>query len=160
MRAADHNTKRTVRRMLMQVPALLPILLCLLVSACAREGEIVCYEDITDPEGWYERDTIYLRPDTIVTDGTYRCDLSIRTTAIYPYRNFSVIARIKGSQERHTLHFDIKNSGAAYHEHQATLGQMTLHRGDSVIVAVKQNMRRETMPGVAGVGLRLLKVGE
>ena len=160
MRAPDYITKRIARWMLMPVLALMPILLCLLVSACAKEGEIVCYEDITDPEGWWERDTIYLRPDTIALAGTYRCDLNIRTTSVYPYRNFSVIAHINGRKERHTLHFDIANNGTAYTEQQATLGLLTLQRGDSVIVAVKQNMRRETMPGIAGVGLRLMKVGE
>lgn len=134
------------------------MLLTLVITSCNREGEITCYEDIEDPEGWYEKDTIYLRPDSVSIAGTYRCDISIRTTATYPYRNFSVIAQVKGTQERRTLHFDIERSGAPYNEQQATLGQLTLSRGDSIVVAVKQNMRRETMPGVAAVGVRLTKI--
>jgi len=136
------------------------ILLCLLITSCSREGEIACYEDITDPEGWYEKDTIYLRPDSVSAAGTYQCDITIRTTVAYPYSNFSVLAKVEGSQERHTLHFNISESGTPYHEEQATLGQLSLQKGAAIVVAVKQNMRRETVPGIAAVGLRLVKVGE
>ena len=136
------------------------ILLTLVTASCSRDGEITCYEDITDPEGWYERDTIYLRPDTVTIAGTYQCDITIRTTVAYPYSNFSVLAKVEGSQERHTLHFNISEGGTPYHEEQAMLGQLSLQKGASIVVAVKQNMRRETVPGIAAVGLRLVKVGE
>jgi gliding motility-associated lipoprotein GldH len=136
------------------------ILLTLVTASCSRDGEITCYEDITDPEGWYESDTIYLRPDTVTIAGTYQCDITIRTTVAYPYSNFSVLAKVEGSQERHTLHFNISESGTPYHEEQATLGQLSLQKGAAIVVAVKQNMRRETVPGIAAVGLRLVKVGE
>ena len=136
------------------------ILLTLFTASCSRDGEITCYEDITDPEGWYERDTIYLRPDTVTTAGTYQCDITIRTTVAYPYSNFSVLAKVEGSQERHTLHFNISEGCTPYHEEQATLGQLSLQKGAAIVVAVKQNMRRETVPGIAAVGLRLVKVGE
>ncbi|MBR2204319.1 MAG: hypothetical protein IJ914_09080 [Prevotella sp.] len=136
------------------------ILLTLVTASCSRDGEITCYEDITDPEGWYESDTIYLRPDTVTIAGTYQCDITIRTTVAYPYSNFSVLAKVEGSQERHTLHFNISEGGTPYHEEQATLGQLSLQKGAAIVVAVKQNMRRETVPGIAAVGLRLVKVGE
>lgn len=136
------------------------ILLCLLITSCSREGEIACYEDITDPEGWYEKDTIYLRTDSVSAAGLYQCYINIRTTAAYPYRNFSVIAQVQGTKNRRILHYDITSNGATYHEQQATMGQIALQRGDSVVVAVKQNMRRETMPGIAAVGLKLVKIRE
>lgn len=136
------------------------IVLTLVTASCSRDGEITCFEDITDPEGWYERDTIYLRPDSVTIAGTYRCDITIRTTVAYPYSNFSVLAKVVGSKERHTLHFNIPESGTPYHEEQATLGLLTLQRDSAIVVAVKQNMRRETVPGIAAVGLRLVKIGE
>lgn len=161
--------------------ALLTTLCLLLVSCLDGERLISRYKDITTPGGWYEKDTIYLQPDTISLSGTYHCNLSIRVSSLYPYRNFSVRAQVKvytkagGEQGRDSLtairrelHYDIaprqyshiafdgkKGYGMAYHEYDTPLGELQLNRGDSVVVAVKQNMRRETIPGIASVGVVL-----
>ena len=64
---------------------------------------------------------------------------------------------------RREVHYDIVPSGSsifnsktstgvAYHDYEASLGQFSLTQGDSVVVAVKQNMRRETIPSISSVG--------
>ena len=76
-------------------------------------------------------------------------------------------ARVEGRKLlRREVHYDIvpqgssifnskTSTGVAYHDYEASLGQFSLAQGDSVVVAVKQNMRRETIPSISSVGVIL-----
>lgn len=167
------------RRNSVRLLTLMVLCLCSAFISCQQRSDMVAkYKDITTPGGWYEKDTILLPLDTIPLSGTYSCQLCIRANNLYPYQNFSVIAQMtcydkerkkKGEGVkllRREVHYDIvpssssilnaqSSAGMAYHDYEANLGQFTLDQGDSVVVAVKQNMRRETVPHISSVGVVL-----
>ena len=49
----------------------------------------------------------------------------------------------------------IEGDGISFFQYQFSIRDLSLHQGDSIHVSLTHNMKREIMPGVADVGLRL-----
>lgn len=137
---------------------------CLFMS-CTTSTLYHHYEHTADG-GWDKRDTLIFKTDTVIHAGEYTTTLCIRTDATYPYRNLSVratqILEPGGHLSTHTIDMDIRQKngtqaadGITYYTYEAPIGRVTLRPGDSLTVKVAHNMRRETMPGVTDVGVKV-----
>lgn len=122
----------------------------------------------TAEEGWDKRDTFYFTIDTLLREGDYRTTLCLRTDATYPYRNLSVRAamtvRPGNTSIMQRLDFRIENqdrrangNGITLKNHEKYIGTIHLKPGDSLTVKVAHNMRRETMPGIKDIGIKVTK---
>lgn len=123
------------------------------------------YTDISE-EGWLNRDTLTFKVDTIRKAGDYTTYLCVRTQYEYPYRYLSVIAEQtvmpKGKKQKAVEKLEIVNkegaqggTGITYHTYEVPMFDEALAPGDSMRIAVKHNMTRETMPGIISVGIKV-----
>ena len=53
---------------------------------------------------------------------------------------------------------NILGKGVNYYQHVFPLTNISLSEGESVVIAIRHNMIRETLPGIADVGIRLSKL--
>lgn len=116
--------------------------------------------------GWEKRDTFRFTVDTIRSAGTYVTLLCLRATAAYPYQNLSVRAiqtrRPDGMALSRVLRLGIHDAhgapqgdGITLYTYETVIDTVTLSPGDTLHVKVGHNMRRETMPGITDVGVRI-----
>lgn len=142
----------------------LVVAVCLFASCSA--GTAYHHFEHTAEDGWDKRDTFFFNIDTILRAGNYVTTLCIRTDATYPYRNLSVratqIVKPRNIISTHTIDFNIiqengthNGNGITFYTYEMPLGTLSLHPGDSLLVKVAHNMRRELMPGITDVGLRV-----
>lgn len=147
-----------------------------MLTACI--GGIACehYQEVP-PTGMDRRDTLMLCNDTIGETGIYNTVISVRTDNTYPYTNISLgveqkvfpakaaegdsIIR-KPWRRYRTVECSVvgdngkrAGSGIIYKVSEMQAFVDTLHSGDSVVVRVFHNMRRETMPGITHIGVKI-----
>lgn len=146
--------------------ATLIVAICLLAS-CAMDTVYYHFQQIAE-EGWDKRDTLLFRIDTLLQEGDYDATLCLRTDAAYPYRNLSVktvlTVRPRNASDARRMDFCIVNpdgtangDGITFRSHEKDICTIHLAPGDSLTVKVAHNMRKETMPGVRDVGIKITR---
>ena len=103
----------------------LTLLTVALVTASCNRNVIYHHYEPTAIEGWNRTDTLTFSVATAKERAVVQRDVELRITDGYPYQ---------------------------YRFH---LPDISLNEGDSLCFRIHHNMRREEMPGVSDVGLRL-----
>lgn len=138
-----------------------------LVAACRQQP--VAFEYAPTPiEGWEPGDTLKFKIDTLRQTGTYTLDLGIRTSAStpYPFRSIWLVVRQHWHRPERVLtdtveckltdaKGDITGHGVSLYQYTQPLGEVQLQEGDYADFSIIHIMRREMLPGVAAVGIRL-----
>lgn len=147
-----------------------------LLSSCNDGVAYHHYERIAD-EGWDVRDTVAFQIDSIMQDGSYNSAVCIRTNAQYPYRNLSLMVYqtifhkndslptfTKGRTILATIPVEIKQEdgiatgqGVTYFTYEVPYMTSSLQQGDSLSIVVRHHMRREVLPGITDIGIKLTK---
>ncbi len=133
--------------------------------SCNRKTVYDHYEPI-DIEGWEKDDTVTFCIRPVTEEGTYSEEIGLRTTTAFPFRSVCLIVeqRITPGNSLHcdTLLCTLMNEngkvtgdGVGRYQYVFPLAEMTLDKGDSLHIAVRHNMRREILPGISDIGIRL-----
>lgn len=143
------------------------VILLALIVLCGCQQQDVCHEfrHIYDP-GWDKADTIHFDTRPLSADGTYRLDAELRTDKNYPFQKLTIKIdqTVYPSKERYHDVLDcdlisekgvIEGDGISYFQYQFHVRDLSLHQGDSVHISLSHNMKREIMPGITDVGVRL-----
>ena len=142
------------------------VLLALItLCGCQRQSAYHQYRHISEP-GWDKTDTLHFDISPMVADGTYRLDAELRTDKDYPFQQLTIEVEQKVFPSKETYHDAvvcdlvsetgiIEGDGISYFQYRFHVRDLSLHRGDSVHVCLTHNMKREIMPGIADVGIRL-----
>lgn len=136
-----------------------------LFVSCMENVAYHHYEPIPR-EGWYVRDTVTFHIDTIPATANYTTYLCLRTTPDYPYHNFAAMVTqyipTQSSLTRKTVSITVKDDdnmtqgqGIIYLTNEIPVTTQRLKPGDSLRIVVQHRMRRETMPGIMDVGIKL-----
>lgn len=153
--------------------AVMAAIMTFLTAACTDDSvAYIQFQTIPSEAGLNERDTLHFTVDSIPTDGAYTTYLCIRTNIEYPYRNVSFLvaqtvidkdSKTKRHQ-RNTISSTVYSEsnrhiwpGSAYYNAELPVATANLHHGDSLVIDVKHNMRRETMPGITDLGIKIVK---
>lgn len=153
--------------------AIMAAIMTFLTVACTDDSvAYIQFQTIPSEEGLYERDTLHFTVDSIPADGAYTTYLCVRANTEYPYRNISfLVAQTvikKGTanktRQRHTVSSNVFSEtnrhiwpGSAYYSTELPVTTANLHKGDSLVIDVRHNMRRETMPGITDLGIKVVK---
>lgn len=157
---------RTVLRLLTAV------LLAVMLTACEETRQYDHYEH-TDVEGWYTSDRLAFDVPPL-SAGTYRVSIGLRATVGYPYRNLALCMETtvlprgwkKGERpapDSRTVTCTVNDergnmtghTGVSLSETLTPAGTLTVGEGDSLHIELRHIMRRELLPGITDVGLRL-----
>ena len=143
------------------------VVLLVLMAVCGCQQQIAYHQfrHISDP-GWDKTDTLHFDIRPMAADGNYRLDAELRTDKDYPFQQLTIEIEqtVYPSKERFHNVIDcdlvsetgvIEGDGVSYFQYSFHIRDFNLHRGDSMHVCLTHNMKREVMPGIADVGIRL-----
>lgn len=123
----------------------------------------------TPKAGWNRGDTLCFCVDTIRQDGLYTGEVGIRISGHYPFTTLSLIVEQQimpaGIYLADTVScrlFDnkgnMKGKGVSLYQYAVKLPHsVSLRQGNSLKVKVRHYMKRETLPGIANIGIKLRK---
>lgn len=145
--------------------SLMAMVMAFVLMACNDSVKYNSYKAIPE-EGWGRRDSLVFSVDTISSDGRYTTLLCVRTNSEYPYRYLSLDARVKTFPDNgmtyRTVRMEVKQEdgislgkGINYHLYEVPVMTQNLRKGDSISVIVRHHMRREYMPGITDVGIKV-----
>ena len=137
----------------------------LAVAGCDRKTIYHHYEP-TSLSGWEKDDTLFFSMKPATQAVILHRVIELRTDDSYPFRNLSLIVEQTTfpSQliRRDTLDCQLMTPdgivlgwGVTLHQYRFRLPDISLTEGDSLCLSIHHNMRRETLPGIADVGIRM-----
>ena len=143
------------------------LLTVLLLTSCKRSTVYFHYED-TPESGWEKNDQLSFDTDTMLTDGTYQEELALRIDNKYPFMQLVLIVEQStyplGAKTIDTLDCSLIDErgnaigqGVSQYQYLFPLKTLQLHQGDSLHLSVRHNMKREILPGITGVGIKISK---
>ena len=143
------------------------LLLCAMLLSC---GSNVAYNQFchTPIEGWEKNDTLVFDISPMTVAGHYRQEIGLRTCPSFPFTGVSLLVE-QTIEPGHRVSRDtlkcrladgkgnILGQGVGYYQYQFILKDLSLNKGDSLHVCVRHIMKREILPGVSDVGLKLVR---
>lgn len=137
----------------------------LVVSGCNRKTIYHHYEH-TSLAGWEKDDTLFFSVELMPQGGSVQRDVELRIADNYPFRSLSLIVEqttLPSCQTRRdTLDCQfvahdgkILGQGITLYQYRFQLPDVNVSEGDTLKFSIYHNMRRETLTGIADVGIRL-----
>ena len=137
------------------------------IASCDRLP-IYCHYEPTPITGWEKNDTICFDIPPVSEAGSYKEELGLRINEDYPFLGLCLIVQqtVLPSGYRHndTLNCNlidkrgnIRGTGINHYQYTFHVNTIRLQEGDSLHIAIKHNMKREIMPGVTDIGIRVDK---
>ena len=148
-----------------------PLLSCLFaltvalaIAGCNRKTIYHHYEH-TPVAGWEKSDTLTFTVKAKERAVVQR-DVELRISGDYPFQQLNLIveqtAYPAAIRRRDTLNCslidpqgNIGGKGLSLYQYRFHMTDISLNEGDSLCVCIRHNMERESLPGIADVGLRL-----
>ena len=137
----------------------------LAVAGCDRKTVFHHYEH-TPLTGWEKGDTLFFTIQRMPLTAVLQRDVELRTTDSYPFGNISLVVEQTTFPSRLTRRDTLDcrlvtpdgtltGRGITLYQYRFPLPAVSLAEGDSVRLGICHNMRRETLTGIADVGIRL-----
>lgn len=139
----------------------------LLCSAC--ESEVVYdHYNHTPLVGWEKNDTLLFDIPAVKESGRYRMELGLRTNTSFPFTGLSLAIEHVIEPNRRVFTDTINcrladekgnllGKGVSCFQYNFIVSDLELKKGDSLHVSIRHIMKREIMPGVSDVGLKITK---
>ena len=116
--------------------------------------------------GWEKNDTLLFDIPKLKTSGNYRSDLTLRINNMFPFMRLTLIVEQTvlplDTTRIDTLNCEligsngiVKGNGISYYQYSFYLTDLQLLQGDSLHIKVRHDMKREILPGISNVGIRL-----
>lgn len=141
------------------------LLVLFMLCGCQQQVTYHAFWHIYEP-GWDKTDTLYFDISPVPKDGNYRLDAELRTDKDYPFQQLTIQIEQTVYPSKECFHNKIdcnlisetgviKGDGISYFQYQFYVRGLNLHQGDSVHISLTHNMKREIMPGISDVGVKL-----
>ena len=143
------------------------VVLLLLTALCGCQQEVAyhVFKHIYEP-GWDKTDTLHFDVSPVARDGNYRLDAELRIDKDFPFKQLTIEVEQTIYPSKEKLHNRIncdlvsetgviEGDGISYFQYQFFVRGISLHQGDSVHICLTHNMKREIMPGISDVGVKL-----
>lgn len=140
-------------------------LACVGLGSCNRKMVYDKYVN-TPVAGWEKNDPIAYALPRIDSSGVYEASVGLRTTDAYPFMSITLIVQKKfvekDSVATDTVRCQLTDQkgnavgkGIIYHQYRFPVSEFALSNGDSIVVSIRHDMKREILPGISDVGLIL-----
>ena len=137
----------------------------LAVASCDRKTIYHHYEP-TPLAGWEKGDTLFFAVKPIGQQTTIQRDIELRIADSYPFRSLNLIVEqttlpsYKIRRDTVDCQFMTPNGkvlgqGITLYQYRFRLPDVSLNEGDSLRLSIYHNMRRETLTGIADIGIRM-----
>lgn len=137
--------------------------------ACTADNALYHHYETVADEGWDKEDTLLFSTDTLRETASCSLEVEMRTTMDYPYRSLSMMveetAVPTGEKRVYSVTLQIAtDEGERNGEHISicTLGEVLpgehkVMKGNVVNYKIYHKMRRQVLPGIKDVGVKLTK---
>lgn len=137
----------------------------LLCCSCDNKTAYNNYEPVS-VEGWERSDTVVFEDIVIKTTADYKEEIGLRINDAFPYLNLFLVVdqeiRPGNILRRDTINCslmdnegNIKGNGLSFYQYSFPLTALRLNSGDTLNIRVRHNMRREILPGIANIGMKI-----
>lgn len=117
---------------------------------------------------WEKNDTLMFTIPPVVEEGTYEEQLEMRINGDFPFMSLTLLIDEhiypleRSCRYSYTCQLMDKNGmplgeGVSFYQYHFNINEQRLNKGDSLQVFVVHNMKRELMPGISDIGIRLRK---
>lgn len=133
--------------------------------SCATDTVYYSYAH-TPVAGWEKNDTLTFNIPGMAAPGTYSQQVGLRMTSAFPFTSISLIVEQRimpwGKVLTDTIKCPITDirgnflgDGISSFQYMFPLREVTLNKKDSIHVSIRHNMKREILPGVSDIGLKM-----
>ena len=137
----------------------------LILVSCNRKVIYHHYEH-TSLAGWEKDDTLRFSVHAAEQRAVVRREIELRITDAYPFRGLNLVVDQTSFpshiHRRDTLQCDlidargnVHGDGINLYQYRFHLADISINEGDSLSICILHNMKREVLPGIADVGVRL-----
>ena len=123
------------------------------------------YEHASE-SGWEKNDTLKFFVSPIQAAGHYHENVEMRVVNNFPFLGLTLIVEQTvfplGETQRHTLECCLMNEeghpkgpGISFYQYSFPLMDLDLNKGDSIQINIIHNMKREIIPGIADIGVKI-----
>lgn len=141
------------------------LVLTLIMMAC-NPSTVYSHYEHTPMAGWEKNDTLVFDIPPIADSGTYRQEVGLRITNGYPFTGLHLIieqTNLKTYEQRSdTLNCSLisergipQGDGVSQYQYLFPINSQTLDAGTPLRITVRHNMKREILPGITDVGIRI-----
>lgn len=118
--------------------------------------------------GWEKNDALSYEIAPMEHDGTFQETIGLRISNDFPFTGLTLIVEqtvypsLESQNDTLTCELIDKKGnatgrGATLYQYHFPIDAMTLHKGDSLSIRIRHDMKREILPGVADIGITLTK---
>lgn len=122
----------------------------------------------TPVTGWEKNDTLSFHVRPMEQEGEYVEQLGLRINGAYPFMSLCLVVEQRvhpsGFTFRDTVNCrltdnmgNIQGHGISYYQYQVPITSIHLAQGDSIDVFIRHNMKREILPGISDIGLKITR---
>ena len=133
--------------------------------SCATDTVYYSYAH-TPVAGWEKNDTLTFNIPGMAAPGTYSQQVGLRMTSAFPFTSISLIVEQRIMPRGKVLTDTIKcpitdirgnflGDGISSFQYMFPLREVTLNKKDYIHVSIRHNMKREILPGVSDIGLKM-----
>ena len=143
------------------------MLVVLMLTACNDKTVYHDYEQ-TPASGWEKNDPLSFTLPPIQETGNYKEEVGMRINGSFPFLSLSLIVEQTklntGEKQCDTLVCELINKrgypqgkGVSQYQYLFPLKTLQLNKGDSLYIEIRHDMKREILPGITDVGLKVSK---
>ena len=141
------------------------ITVALAMAGCNRKTIYHHYEQ-TLLTGWEKNDTLQFCIPASRVRAVVQRDIELRISGDYPFQRLSLIVE-QTTLPSHIFRRDTVNCplitqkgavmgrGVSLYQYRHPMSDISLNEGDSLVIHIRHNMKREILPGIADIGVRL-----
>ena len=123
--------------------------------------------------GWEKNDTLSFDIPPLWEAGHYSERLGLRITGDYPFMGLTLIVeqniyhnnkKMASESKIDTINCQLidkngttKGQGISYYQYNFPINIYKMHQGDSIHIAIRHDMKREILPGISDIGIKISK---
>ena len=148
----------------------------LTLSSC-KDSLVYDHYTHTPIAGWEKNDTLSFDIPPLETSGDYEEQLGLRITGAYPFMGLTLIVeqtiypdkskKWEKTVKSDTIQCDLidkngvtRGQGISYYQYNFPVAVHSLCEKDSLHITVRHDMKREILPGISDIGLKLERMRE
>ncbi len=149
----------------------LTVVCVLMACMSCHQGTVFNQYESTSVRGWERNDTISFQTEAVPEAGSYVEEVGVRISGDYPFMAVSLIVEQtvlpSGKTYTDTLACELIDengkatggNGVNHYQYLFPLNTLQLQKGESVHVSIRHCMKREILPGILDIGLKVSKEG-
>ena len=144
------------------------LLLLLLGIVSCNKNVVYSHYEHTPTSGWEKNDTLFFKVPPVKEAGVYEEVVGMRILSDFPFQRLTLMVNQMVYPRNEHFHEYLKCSliddqgeimghGIGHIQYEFPLREVTLQAGDSLKIEIRHNMKREVMPSIADIGIKLVK---